>query len=98
MLGTIIKKMKTKHITIYLILFFVYSCNEKKSELEKAIISETIPVYENEDNYFPHDGFMKSDLLEHPIEVTKSNKKITISNIFNDGFTGHQVNFKIEVS
>ncbi len=88
--------MKTKHITIYLILFFVYSCNEKKSELGKAIISETIPVYENEDNYFPHDGFMKSDLLEHPIEVTKSNKTITISNIFNDGFTGHQVNFKID--
>ncbi len=88
--------MKTRHIAIFFILFFVYSCNEKKTELGKAIISETIPVYENEDNYFPHDYFMKSDLLERPIEVKKSNMTIMISNIFNDGFAGHQVKFKID--
>jgi hypothetical protein len=88
--------MKTRHLAIVLMIILVFGCNDNNTKFGKAIITDIIPVYENANIYFPHDYFMKSDYLEHPIEVTKTDNQIMISNIFNDGFSGHYVSFKID--
>lgn len=76
--------------------FFVFGCNEHNTKFGKAIIADIFPVYENENTYFPHDYFLKSEYLEHPIEVTKTDNELMISNIFSDGLSGHYVSFKID--
>ena len=67
------------------------SCIKQAHQYGKAIISPFQLIYENEDSYQPHDHFMASDMMEKPVEIIVNNKLLTISNTFNDGFTGHNV-------
>lgn len=62
--------------------------------LGKAEIVE-LKNYEKEDDYFPHDCSMESDMLDKTIEIEKNGKKLTIKNIANDGFTGHSIKFEL---
>ncbi|MCL8009444.1 hypothetical protein M8845_18635 [Gelidibacter japonicus] len=71
-----------------------------QEKLGKAEIVE-LRNYEKEDNYFPHDCSMESDMLDKANELDKNRNTLTVKNIANDGFTGHSIvlklNSKLEV-
>lgn len=69
----------------------IVDCYCQKSEFGNAIISHYQPIYEEDDNYFPHDKFLSSNLLDKPIEIINSKNILTIINKSNDGYTGHKV-------
>ena len=51
--------------------------------------------YEKEDEYFPHDCSMESDMLDKAIELDKNGNTLTLKNIANDGLTGHSLVFRL---
>lgn len=69
----------------------ILGCSDQKSEFGNAIITQFQPIYENEDDYFPHDFFITSDVLKKPVEIRNSKDSLTIVNIYNSGFDGHRV-------
>jgi hypothetical protein len=69
-------------------------------QLGKAIITYQ-PIYEEVNNYFPHDHFVTLDmdnLLDTAASITTKDNKLFITNTFNDGYTGHEVQFIISPS
>jgi len=63
----------------------------------KAIISP-LPYYETNDNYFPHDYFIREDLegfLDTAVFIKSNSGLIQILNKYNDGFSGHEIRLKI---
>jgi len=53
-------------------------------------------IYELDNSYFPHDYFVASDmaeLLDTAVSILGDEQTLKITNTFNDGFTGHEVEF-----
>lgn len=51
-------------------------------------------IYEEVNSYFPHDYFTEKSLdglLDKSLEINKLNEKYLLTNVYNDGLTGHQV-------
>lgn len=63
----------------------------------QAIITDQ-PPYEVENQYFPHDYFVKvgmEGLLDSAVSINRCDSKVIIKNTFNDGYEGHEVRFSI---
>lgn len=53
-------------------------------------------IYEADNTYFPHDYFVTQDmaeLLDTAVSILGDEQTLKITNTFNDGFTGHEVEF-----
>jgi hypothetical protein len=79
------------------LLIFIFLTNINCTGQEKLGNVEIVELrnYEKEDDYFPHDCSMQSDMLEKAIELDKNGRELTIKNIANDGFTGHSITFRL---
>ena len=86
-----IKQNRLQPILCYCWIVIILSCTRQNPYYGKAIITDYVPIYENEDNYIPHDHFMTSDMLDKPVEIKASKNNLSISNTYNSGFSGHQV-------
>ncbi len=85
---------KLKNILIGVLIFSGLSLF---GQIGKAVIAYQ-PVYEEENNYFPHDYFVAAEmvgLLDTAISIKKTEQKVIIINTYNDGYTGHKVLFEI---
>lgn len=82
-----------------LILFGLlnFSCHSQTGQYGKAIITYQ-PSYEEENEYFHHDHFVTVDmqgLLDTAVSINVADKQVIIKNTFNDGYTGHEIQFII---
>lgn len=72
-------------------------CQSVFGQLGKAIISYQ-PVYENDNNYFPHDDFLVIDmegLLDTAVSIKNEGQELVITNTFHDGYSGHEIQFQL---
>ncbi len=84
-------------LTNILIGLLIFSGTSVFGQLGQAIITYQ-PIYEEDNNYFPHDYFLKLDmdgLLDTAASIKTNDNNLIITNTFNDGFTGHEVQFTI---
>ena len=84
-------------LTNTLIGLLIFSGTPAFGQLGQAIITYQ-PIYEEDNNFFPHDYFIEVDmdgLLDTAASMKIKDNKLFITNIFNDGFTGHEVQFTI---
>lgn len=82
------------HILIGILILSSYSLF---GQFGQAVINYQ-PNYEEENNFFPHDYFLTVDmdgLLDTAVFIRKIEQGIEIKNIYNDGFTGHSIEFQI---
>lgn len=88
-------RTKNRKIFIYVIsvLFLqMLSCSKPERDLGNVVIDKYHTDYENTDIYYPHDGFMINEMLEKSTWIERINhSEIMITNVFNDGLTGHEV-------
>ncbi len=87
-----IKMNSLTHIIIGLLIF---SGQSLFGQMGRAAITYQY-VYELDNTYFPHDYFVASDmaeLLDTAVSILGDEKILKITNTFNDGFTGHAVEF-----
>lgn len=88
------------NLTNILIGFLILSSYSLFGQLGRAVISYQ-PIYEDENNFFPHDHFLTVDmngLLDTAVSIQKTKQGIDIKNMYNDGFTGHSIQFRISPS
>jgi len=87
-----------KKLTYILIGFLFFACTPKSEEYGKIIISNYLPIYEDDKNYFPHDYFVQiemQEMIDETLSIKKTNNLLKIKNVFNDGLSGHSVDFNI---
>ena len=92
--------IKMNNLTNILIGFLILSSYSLFGQLGRAVISYQ-PIYEEENNFFPHDHFLTVDmdgLLDTAVFIQKIEQGMEIKNIYNDGFTGHSIEFQITPS
>jgi len=88
------------NLTNILIGFLILSSYSLFGQLGRAVISHQ-PLYEEENNFFPHDHFLTVDmdgLLDTAVFIQKNEQGLEIKNMYNDGFTGHSIQFRISPS
>ncbi|MFI0431225.1 hypothetical protein [Mariniflexile sp. HMF6888] len=80
-----------------ILLILILLTNTNCIGQEKLGNAEVVELrnYEKDDEYFPHDCSMESDMLDNAIELDKNGNILTIKNIANDGFTGHSIKFQL---
>jgi len=84
-------------LTNILIGLLIFTGTSVFGQLGQAIITYQ-PIYEQNNSYFPHDYLLKLDmdgLLDTAASIKINANNLIITNTFNDGFTGHQVQFTI---
>jgi hypothetical protein len=80
------------HILLALLIFSVQSL---QGQLGRAVVTYQY-VYELDNTYFPHDYFVANDmaeLLDTAVSILRNEETVKITNTFNDGFTGHEIEF-----
>lgn len=85
-----------KHCYLIICLLII-TCHSVFGQFGQAIISYQ-PIYENENNYFPHDHFLAEDMggiLDSAVSIKIQNEELLITNTFNSGFTGHEIQFSL---
>lgn len=92
-----INVVKHMAMPMRILLVLMFLCNFNCSGQEKIGKAEIVELekYQKEDEYFPHDCSMESDMLERAIELDKDGSELIIKNIANDGYTGHSIAFRL---
>lgn len=83
--------------TFILFGIFNFFCHSIFGQYGKAIITYQ-PNYEEKNEYFPHDHFVAIDmqlLLDTAVSIKVADKQVIIKNTYNDGYTGHEIQFII---
>lgn len=81
-----------------LCLFACFSCKSDDVGYGKAIITPYHYIYKNDNIYFPHDFFMEigsEGMLPNALIIDKNEDLVSITNRYNDGFSGHKISFQI---
>lgn len=84
-------------LTNILLGILIFSCLSVLGQLGQAVITQQ-PIYEKDNGYIPHDYFVKmamDGLLDTAVSIEIKYDTLFLNNKFNDGFSGHEVQFKI---
>jgi len=82
-------------LTHIILALLIFSGQSLFGQMGRAVVTHQY-IYELDNSYFPHDYFVASDmaeLLDTAVSILGDEQTLKITNTFNDGFTGHEVQF-----
>jgi len=88
-------KHQSNLTSLFISLLFLLSLScAAQHTFGKAKIKE-LKSYEIDDEYFPHDCTLKSEMMEHPAEIYNYKDSLLIKNYASDGKVGHSIEFTL---